>query len=50
MLDLPIPGAAVADGTGAVAGAADVGVKNGPIVEVGRIGSAARERMDAAGA
>jgi N-acyl-D-aspartate/D-glutamate deacylase len=40
----------VVDGTGAPAATADVGVKDGRIVEVGRITGAASERIDAAGA
>jgi len=50
MLDLLIKGAAVVDGTGAAAVTADVAVKDGKIVEVGRITEAAHQRIDAAGA
>jgi hypothetical protein len=50
MHDLLIAGATLVDGTGAAAATADVAVKDGRIVEVGRITDAARERIDAAGA
>ncbi len=50
MLDLLIKGATVVDGTGAAAVTADVAVKDGHVVEVGRITDAAHERIDAAGA
>jgi N-acyl-D-aspartate/D-glutamate deacylase len=50
MLDWLIEGGTVVDGSGAAPFSADVGVKDGRIVEVGRITSAARERVDAAGA
>src|SRR5512137_529065 len=50
MHDLLIAGATVVDGSGAAARTADVAVKDGRIVEVGRITGAARERIDAAGA
>jgi N-acyl-D-aspartate/D-glutamate deacylase len=50
MLDWLIEGGTVVDGTGAAPVSADVGVKDGRIVEVGRITSAARERVDARGA
>jgi len=50
MLDLLIEGATVIDGSGAAPFNADVGVQGGRIVEVGRITSAARERITAPGA
>jgi N-acyl-D-aspartate/D-glutamate deacylase len=50
MLDWLIEGGTVVDGSGAAPFSADVGVKDGRIVEVGRITAAARERVDAAGA
>ena len=51
MLDTLFKGATVVDGSGSTAPfTADVGVQDGRIVEVGRIGSAARERIDATGA
>jgi hypothetical protein len=45
-----LKGATVVDGTGAAPFTADVGVQDGRIAEVGRIGSAARERIDGHGA
>lgn len=50
MLDWLIEGATVVDGTGAEPFAADVGVRDGRIVGVGRITDAARERIHADGA
>ena len=50
MLDWVIEGATVVDGTGAAPFVADVGVVDGHIAEVGRVSSAARERMSGHGA
>jgi N-acyl-D-aspartate/D-glutamate deacylase len=50
MLDWLIEGGTVIDGSGAAPFTADVGVRGGRIVEVGRITGAARERVDARGA
>jgi N-acyl-D-aspartate/D-glutamate deacylase len=50
MLDWLIEGGTVVDGSGGLPFVADVGVKDGVIVEVGKISAAARERIDAAGA
>ena len=51
MLDSLIEGATVVDGTGAAPYSADVGVKDGRIVEIGgRCTNAAHERIDARGA
>ena len=50
MLDLVIAGGEVVDGSGAPRVRADIGVRNGLIVEVGDLaGSAARRRVDASG-
>jgi N-acyl-D-amino-acid deacylase len=50
MLDLIIENASVVDGTGSPAYAADVGVKDGRVVEIARLkNAAARERVDAEG-
>lgn len=49
MLDLLIKGGTVVDGSGAAPFVADVGVRNGLIVEIGDITSAARETVDATG-
>lgn len=49
-LDVVIKGGAVIDGTGAPAAVADVGIKDGRIVEIGRINAPAGQRVDASGA
>jgi len=49
MLDLKITGASLIDGTGAPARTADVGVKDGRIVEVGKVASPAARVIDADG-
>ena len=50
MLDIVFKGATVVDGTGAPPQVADVAVQDGRIAQVGRVGSAARETIDATGA
>ena len=50
MLDTLIEGGTVVDGSGAAPFSADVGIRDGRIVEVGRITAAAPERIDARGA
>ena len=50
MLDLRIEGATLFDGTGAAPRIADVGVRDGKIVEVGRCAAAATEVIQADGA
>src|SRR2546422_4154118 len=49
MLDVVIRGADVVDGTGAPKRRADVGITDGVIVDVGRIGEAAHRTVDADG-
>jgi N-acyl-D-amino-acid deacylase len=49
-LDIVIRNASVIDGSGAPRFGADVGIANGRIVEIGRIGGPAREVIDAQGA
>ncbi len=48
-LDLAITGGMVVDGTGAVPQRADVGVKDGRIVEIGELSTSATETIDATG-
>lgn len=50
MLDLKLRGGTVLDGTGTEARTADIGVREGRIVEVGRVPEAARLEIDATGA
>jgi len=49
MYDLVVRGGTVIDGSGSAGIRADVGVRNGRIVEVGRIGGRGREEVDAEG-
>src|SRR5438046_9867286 len=49
MLDTIIRGGNVVDGTGAAARQADVGIRDGRIVEMGRISDEAAETIDADG-
>ena len=49
MLDLILKGARVLDGTGNKSQQADVGVRNGEIVAVGRVTDAAQQTIDAGG-
>lgn len=49
MLDLILKGARVVDGTGNKSQQADVGVRNGEIVAVGRVDDAAQQTIDAGG-
>ena len=50
MLDTVIEGGTVIDGSGTAPCTADIGLRDGHIVEIGRITSAARERIAAQGA
>ena len=50
MLDLKITGGTIVDGDGGEPFVADVGVRDGAIVEIGRVTEAARREVDAAGA
>jgi N-acyl-D-aspartate/D-glutamate deacylase len=50
MLDVIVKGGTVVDGTGAPARTADIGVRDGVIVEIGRIAEPARQTIDASGA
>jgi len=47
MLDTVIKGGRVVDGTGAPARTADIGIRDGRVVEIGRIGDDAAETIDA---
>src|SRR5215510_13856840 len=48
--DLIVRGGTVADGTGAATRTADVGIRDGRIVEVGRVSGSAGREIDADGA
>ena len=50
MLDTLIRGGNLADGTGAALRTADVGIKDGQVVELGKISSRAHQEIDAQGA
>ncbi len=50
MLDLKITGGTIVDGTGAERFVGDVGVRDGRIVEVGKVSTQAKRRLDADGA
>lgn len=47
MLDVVITGGKVIDGTGGAAVAADIGIRDGIIVEIGDVTEAAHQRIDA---
>ncbi|MFK7898730.1 MAG: amidohydrolase family protein [Myxococcota bacterium] len=49
MLDVLIQGGTVVDGTGAAPRSADVGIREGRIVAIGKIDESARETIDASG-
>src|SRR4051794_35660443 len=49
MHDLVIRGGTVVDGTGEPARTADIAITNGVVTEVGKVGGAARETLDADG-
>ena len=49
MFDLIVSGGTVIDGTGAAAVVADIGVRDGRIVAIGKITDAATEVFDATG-
>ena len=50
MLDRVIRGGVVIDGTGAPRRSADIGIRNGRVVAIGRVDESARESLDADGA
>ncbi len=50
MLDLKITGGTIVDGSGAASFTGDVGIRDGHIVEVGKVTGAAQRTIDASGA